>query len=81
MDIETCDPSFFNFFCNLSLPTQDQMKLLSSEKEKSLADALNDEYNLMKELIEDIIPHAIEYYVGVVHDNEEFDEYFRNNLL
>lgn len=81
MEYEAYDPSFFNFFCNLSLPSQEQIKLLSSEKEKELADTLNEEFDLIKEIIEDIIPHAVEYYVGVIHDNEEYDKYFQNNLL
>lgn len=47
-----------------------------SDSDESKDDDYNieDEYDLGLQLKEDIIPYAIEYYLGVVEDEEEFEE-------
>lgn len=51
------------------------MKKLDYETEKQLGSQLDFEYALGFELIDDIIPYATEYFVGVIHDGEEFTDY------
>jgi len=80
---EIIDNSFFNFFYNLELPNQEKIKKnknIDIEKEKSFAELFDKEYDLLKEIIYEIIPHASEYYVGIIPDIEEYLGYLEKNL-
>ena len=80
---EIIDNSFFNFFYNLELPNQEKIKKnknIDIEKEKSFAELFDKEYDLLKEIIYEIIPHATEYYVGVIPDIEEYLGYLEKNV-
>ena len=51
------------------------MKKLDFEIEKDLGQHLDTEYEFAMEFSEDIIPHALEYFMGIKHDSEEYIEY------
>lgn len=73
--------SFFNFFTNLRIPTVEEIKTMDSLKEKELGHHLDTEYELGLEFIEELIPHSVEYYIGVKHDTEEYVDYVVNTIL
>jgi nucleosome assembly protein 1-like 1 len=74
-------PSFFNFFTNLRLPTIDEIKKIDFETEKELGGHLDTEYEIGLEFVEEIIPHALEYFIGVSHDAEEYLEYVNEQVI
>ena len=45
------------------------------ETEKELGGHFDQEFEIGFEFIEEIIPHALEFFVGVVHDQDEYFEY------
>lgn len=67
--------SFFNFFTNLRLPTVEEMDKFSFDKEKDLGVHLDTEYEIGLEFVEELVPHSIEYFLGIKHDTEEFLDY------
>ena len=82
IDIDTLKPSFFNFFCNITLPkTQEQMKCMSYEEEKTLYERLDKEYEVANEIVDEIIPHASEYYCGCLQDIEEHTNYVEKHFI
>ncbi len=42
---------------------------------------MDTEYEMGIELIEEIIPHALEYFIGVTHDTEEYIDYMNEQLI
>ena len=82
IDINTMNPSFFNFFCNITLPqTQEQMKCITYKEEKMLYERLDKEYEIANEIIDEIIPHASEYYCGCLQDIEEHTNYVEKHFI
>lgn len=81
-EIEICspNPSFFNFFCNITIPDKKQISSLSFKEEKELAEFLDKEYDIAMELKNEIIPHASEYYIGLIPDIEEYQNYLEKNI-
>ena len=81
-EIEICspNPSFFNFFCNVVIPDKKQLSSLSFKDEKELSDFLDKEYEIAMELKNEIIPHASEYYIGLIQDIEEYQNYLEKNI-
>ena len=73
--------SFFNFFSTLRLPTTDEMKKIDFDLEKDLGQHFDTEYEFAMEFAEDIIPHALEYFMGIKHDSEEYVEYIVINIF
>jgi|LauGreDrversion4_2_1035121.scaffolds.fasta_scaffold636593_2 nucleosome assembly protein 1-like 1 len=73
--------SFFNFFSNVRLPTTEEMKNIDFELEKDLGQHFDTEYEFAMEFAEDIIPHALEYFMGIKHDSEEYIEYIVRRCL
>ena len=82
-----CD-SFFNFFCNLKTPNEEEIKKISLNTEREigkinikfiyfyyLGGHFDLEYELCIEFIEEIIPYASEYFLGISNDNDEYAEY------
>ncbi len=52
------------------------MKKLDFDNEKEIGMELDLEYSIGIEFTDEIIPYALEYFVGVTHDTEEeFEEY------
>jgi hypothetical protein len=41
---------------------------------------LDTEYELGNEFIEEIIPHAVEYFAGINHDMDDFIEYTSDQM-
>jgi nucleosome assembly protein 1-like 1 len=78
---EEAKPSFFNFFTNLRLPTNEEVKSLDFEIEKELGGHLDMEYELGVEIVDELIPYSIEYFVGVSHDSEEFGDYMHERTI
>ena len=64
----------------VSSKEKDIDKNIDIEKEKSFAELFDKEYDLLKEIIYEIIPHASEYYVGIIPDIEEYLGYLEKNL-
>merc|ERR1712032_839348 len=58
-------PSFFNFFTNLRFPLEEDIKNINFNTEKELGLHFTDE----------IIPYAMEFFLGVVEDKNEYPEY------
>ncbi len=74
-------PSFFNFFTNLRLPAVDEMGKLDFEHEKELGAHLDMEYSIGIEFTDEILPYSLEYFVGVTHETEEYEEYFQEREM
>jgi len=68
-------PSFFHFFTNLKFPTEEEIKKIGFETEKDLAGHFDQEFEIGFEFIEEIIPYAVEFFVGVINDQDEYLEY------
>ena len=68
-------PSFFHFFTNLKFPTEEEVKKVDFETEKELGSHFDTEFEIGFEFIEEIIPYALEFFVGVVNDQDEYLEY------
>lgn len=75
VEAEDSVPSFFHFFTNLAFPSEEEVKKVDFETEKELAGHFDQEFEIGFEFIEDIIPYALELFVGVVHDQDEYLEY------
>jgi nucleosome assembly protein 1-like 1 len=78
---EEVKPSFFNFFTNLRLPSTDEVKSLDFDVEKELGAHLDMEYELGVEIVDELIPYSVEYFVGVSHDSEEFGDYMHERTI
>jgi hypothetical protein len=81
VEVQDNSKSFFNFFSTVKLPTEEEIKQIDYELEKELGSHLDTEYEMGIELIEEIIPHALEYFVGVTHDTEEYIDYMNEQLI
>lgn len=73
-------PSFFNFFYTMQFPKKNEIKNLSFHKEKDLAEFLDEEYETINELKNEILPHASEYFIGINQDNEIYQNYLEQKL-
>jgi len=63
------------------LPTPDEMSKIDFDLEKDLGQHFDTEYEFAMEFAEDIIPHALEYFMGIKHDSEEYIEYINEQVL
>lgn len=59
----------------MKFPTEEEVKKIDFETEKELAGHFDQEFEIGFEFIEEIIPYAIEFFVGVVNDQDEYLEY------
>jgi hypothetical protein len=50
-------------------------------KEKELGAHFDTEYEIGLEFVEEIIPYAMEYFVGVTHNTEEYIDYVNEQML
>lgn len=75
IETEESLPSFFHFFTNLSFPTEEEIKKVDFSTEKKLASHFDTEFEIGFEFIEEIIPYALEFFVGVSTDQDEYLEY------
>ena len=80
IEIPKNSPSFFNFFYDFDFPNKSDLKKLSVMKEKEFFEFLDEEYQLIYELKDEILPFASEYYVGVIQDNELYADYLEKNI-
>jgi len=65
----------------LRLPSVEEMKTLDFEIEKELGAHLDSEYEIGIEIVDELIPYSVEYFVGVTHDSEEFAEYMHERTI
>lgn len=81
-EVKTHVPSFFNIFSNFKTPFGvGSTKIDYSQKEElDIIQRLSVEEELHKELTENIIPFAIEYFVGFPHEKELVSEYLSGLL-
>jgi hypothetical protein len=63
------------------MPTVEEMKKVDYETERELGGHLDVEYEIGIEFVEEIIPHATEYFVGVSHDTEEYMDYMNEQMI
>jgi hypothetical protein len=63
------------------MPTVEEMKKLDYERERELGSQFDTEYEIGIELVEEVIPHASEYFVGVTHDTEEYMDYINEQMI
>lgn len=81
--IEVDEPtlSFFNFFTNLRMPNEEEIKTLDFDVERDLGSHLDLEYEIGIELIDEIVPYATEYFVGITHETEEYSAYVNERMM
>ena len=73
-------PSFFNFFFNYTFPDNKIIKDINISKEKDIGELLDKEYDILSVFKNEIIPHASEYYIGIIQDFQDFHAYLDKNL-
>ena len=81
MEANIKNNSFFNFFSTVRLPNVEEIKNIDFDLENDLGQHFNTEYEFAMEFAEDIIPHALEYFMGIKHDSEEYPEYIVREYL
>jgi hypothetical protein len=57
------------------------MKCITYKEEKALYERLDKEYEIANEIIDEIIPHASEYYAGCLQDIEEHTNYVEKHFI
>ncbi len=57
------------------------MEKVDYETEKELGAHLDMEYSIGVEFTDEIIPYSLEYFVGVTHESEEYDEYLHERMM
>lgn len=62
--VEVPKDTFFNFFCNLRLPSEEEVKDFDFDDEKELGQQLDTEFEYGMEFVEEFIPHATDYFLG-----------------
>lgn len=67
--------SFFNFFSNVRLPSFDEVDKVDYETERELGSYLDLEFEYGMEILEEFIPHALDYYVGLKTESDEYAKY------
>lgn len=80
IELNSPSPTFFNFFCNITIPNKKQIASLSFKEEKELGEILDKEYEIAEEIKNELLPHASEYYVGIKQDIEEYSHYLEKNF-
>jgi hypothetical protein len=73
-------PSFFHFFTNLKFLNEEDIKKISLKTEKELASHLDTEFELGLQFIEEIIPNATEFYLGIANNPDEYSEYIHEQI-
>ena len=69
--------SFFNFFKSLSMPPPEEMDWKSKEEQDELSTKLDEDFDLANDIFNELIPEALEFYLGVVDD--EFSDLDSNS--
>ena len=71
-------PSFFSFFKSYDITDDVKHKKDDDdgeeEEEMDIEEIMEDEYNAGLFIKEELIPYAIEYYLDLIEDEEEFDD-------
>ena len=57
------------------MPTEEEIKKVDFEIEKELGAHFDTEFEIGFEFIEEIIPYALEFFVGVNHETDEYFDY------
>lgn len=60
--------SFFQFFKSHTMPEHSELEGMDKEKQEELAVKLDEDFDLGNDILNEIIPEALEYYLGVVDD-------------
>jgi hypothetical protein len=63
------------------MPKVEDMSKVDYETEKELGLQLDTEYSIGIELIDEIIPYSLEYFVGVTHETDEYEEYMHERMM
>ena len=67
-------PSFFNFFKDYDASkAAEANKDAEEEEEEDLLDIIEEEYDLGLFIKEELIPYAIEYYLGIIKEEHDHD--------
>lgn len=65
----------------MRLPKVEEMEKVDYETEKDLGAHLDMEYSIGVEFTDEIIPYSLEYFVGVTHESEEYEEYLHERMM
>jgi len=57
------------------------MEKVDFETEKELGAHLDMEYSIGVEFSDEIIPYSLEYFIGVTHESEEYEEYLHERMI
>ena len=69
--------SFFTFFKTQEMPPPEEMDKMEKEDQEELATKLDEDFDLGNDILNEIIPEALEFYLGVVED--EFSDLDSNS--
>jgi nucleosome assembly protein 1-like 1 len=76
-------PSFFNFFKDYDAANVDKNKPEDQddeeEEEENELEILEEEYDVGLFIKEELIPYAIEYYLGIIKEEDFDDEEFEDD--
>lgn len=61
--------SFFNFFKSQTMPDQKKLDSMKDDEEEELAVRIDEDFDLGNDIINDVIPEALELYLGVVEND------------
>ncbi|CAI2375087.1 unnamed protein product [Moneuplotes crassus] len=60
--------SFFTFFKSITMPPNEEMDAMPKEEQDELTTKLDEDFDLANDIINELIPEALEFYLGVVDD-------------
>jgi nucleosome assembly protein 1-like 1 len=60
--------SFFQFFKSQAMPTPDKLESMKKDDLEELTNKLDEDFDLGNDIFNEIIPEALELYLGVVDD-------------
>jgi len=81
VEVNDTKNSFFNFFTELRMPSVEEINKIDFDLEKEIGQQLDLEYEYAMEFIEDLMPHALEYFMGIKHDTDEYVEYINEKVI
>jgi len=81
VEVNEAKNSFFNFFTELRMPSLEEINKIDFDLEKEIGQQFDLEYEYAMEFIEDLIPHALEYFMGIKHDTDEYVEYINEKII
>lgn len=60
--------SFFNFFKTMTMPDPKKLDEMDKEEQEELGTKLDEDFDIGNDILNEIIPEALEFYLGVIED-------------